>query len=158
MIRLAFLAALTCEMKQSKSRKETHHKSTAEEEENRNQPGQGVTYTQLITSSNLETFCKWKLLGPSSGTCRVWVEPGKEQMCLTEGTPSSEVLPPPPSYLLKASCARNNFELCFTHALWVGWGQGDSCYKGTLEPGHRTKTKVSSTARVANRNWTRCAL
>lgn len=35
----------------------------------------GIPYTQLITSSSLDTLCRWKPLGVSSGICRVCVEP-----------------------------------------------------------------------------------
>lgn len=35
----------------------------------------GVPYTQLMTSSSLDTLCRWKPLGLSSGMCRVCVEP-----------------------------------------------------------------------------------
>lgn len=55
--------------------------------------GQTVTpYTQLITSSSLDTLCRWKPLGLSSGICRVCVEPTGKIKRLSPSWP-----PRPPS-------------------------------------------------------------
>lgn len=49
----------------------------------------GVPYTQLITSSSLDTLCSWKPLAVSSGIYRVCVEPAGKIKRLSSSWPTS---------------------------------------------------------------------
>lgn len=127
--------------------------------------GSRATYTQLIMSSNLETLCRWKPLGDSSGMCRVWVEPARQRLLRDR----PEERPLRPTRALPAAlpwrgatpsclpCSNAPTLLPLQKAACENWGWVGLLAQWQQEPGHATQNRAKRRAGQSRSAWTTSA-